>query len=79
MLVLGGHFAVGPFVENLEDFEVGQFESGLEVGRVGAMEANQFEDMRFGGQLGAIDFLEDGEDGGDHVGGGIVLLRHAGN
>jgi hypothetical protein len=31
LLKLGGHFPAGFLVEDLEDFEVGQFEGGLEV------------------------------------------------
>jgi hypothetical protein len=62
------HFAIRSLVEDLENFEVGQFKTTPEVQRMSSKEFSEVEDLYLGDGLELIDFIEDREDAFPYIG-----------
>ena len=60
MFILGGHFSIALFMEELEYFEICEFKGYLKVVGVCLKQLEEFKDVRLGGTLYLIYLLEDG-------------------
>jgi hypothetical protein len=51
LLKLGRHFAIGSLMEDLENFEVGQFKTAPKIQRMSSKEFSKFEHLYLGNGL----------------------------